>query len=419
MIRKRNAKGEGSFTANPDGSVTHRKSVGYKANGQRKVLTVTAATKTACIREMKKKEAHWNNEREFSRIQGKDTVVGLCHKHLQYQIENGDLKPKSIDRRECTIVNQIGKYELGKMQVHMVTPVNIDRHIRGLIKEGSVSASSIEKALDVLNAAYDWAVRKKELPENPVQPVRTELSKSLKRMSAKKAEDADVAVLSNDEIKTFVSGALNKNKDGMWHYSAGMYLVFLLYTGMRCGEMIALRWRDVDWERGLITIEKNASMAKNRAKQHPKEASYIMTEGTTKNQKARVIQLLPEARQILALIYTNSRFKEDDDLIAPTKSGRMNTATNLEHRMKVIMKNAGLEDIEGGLHIFRKTFATQMYEKGARVEEIAAYIGDLESTTRKYYIAIRKKMISNGEVRQIVRIPETSIEKKYSLQDSE
>lgn len=46
-----------------------------------------------------------------------------------------------------------------------------------------------------------------------------------------------------------------------------------------------------------------------------------------------------------------------------------------------------------------------MYESGARVEEIAAYIGDLESTTQKYYIAIRKKVVSNGEVRQVVRLP--------------
>lgn len=68
------------------------------------------------------------------------------------------------------------------------------------------------------------------------------------------------------------------------------------------------------------------------------------------------------------------------------------------------MKNAELTTVQGGLHIFRKTFATRMYEKGARVEEIAAYIGDLESTTRKYYIAIRKKVTEYGEVRQVVRV---------------
>lgn len=74
--------------------------------------------------------------------------------------------------------------------------------------------------------------------------------------------------------------------------------------------------------------------------------------------------------------------------------------------MKTIMKNAGLSDIKGGLHIFRKTFATRMYENGARVEEIAAYIGDLESTTRKYYIAIRKKVVSGKEIKQVVKLPQ-------------
>ena len=95
-----------------------------------------------------------------------------------------------------------------------------------------------------------------------------------------------------------------------------------------------------------------------------------------------------------------------DDLIAPTETGRMNSASDLEHRMQVIIKNAGLKDVKSGLHIFRKTFATQLCDKGVRVEEIVAYIGDLESTTRKYYIAIRKKLVTEGGVKQIVRLPD-------------
>ena len=54
---------------------------------------------------------------------------------------------------------------------------------------------------------------------------------------------------------------------------------------------------------------------------------------------------------------------------------------------------------------FQKTFATKMYENGARVEEIAAYIGDLPSTTQKYYIAIRRKVVADGETHQIVKLP--------------
>lgn len=73
--------------------------------------------------------------------------------------------------------------------------------------------------------------------------------------------------------------------------------------------------------------------------------------------------------------------------------------------MATIFKNAGLSDLSGGLHIFRRTFATRMYENGARVKEIAAYIGDLESTTERYYIAVRKKITTEEGVQQIVDLP--------------
>lgn len=179
--------------------------------------------------------------------------------------------------------------------------------------------------------------------------------------------------------------------------------LLLLHTGMRVGEMIALRWRD--WKGDYLVIEKSVSTAKNRNKKSEDENNYISLEGSTKNQKARNIQLNREAKYILWKLKHSRESCEQDDLIVPTKTGKMNTASNLEHRMKVIMKNAGLEDVKGGLHIFRKTFATKMYENGARVEEIAAYIGDLPSTTQKYYIAIRRKVVADGEMHQIVRLP--------------
>lgn len=97
---------------------------------------------------------------------------------------------------------------------------------------------------------------------------------------------------------------------------------------------------------------------------------------------------------------------QEDDLIVRTRTGHGNTATNPEHRMATIFHNAGLHELKGGLHIFRRTFATRMYEKGARIKEIAAYIGDLESTTEKYYIAMRKKWTVDGNVQQVVELPQ-------------
>ncbi len=92
-------------------------------------------------------------------------------------------------------------------------------------------------------------------------------------------------------------------------------------------------------------------------------------------------------------------------MIVKTRTGNPNTATNLEHRMVTIFTNAGLKDLSSKLHIFRRTFATRMYEKGVRVKEIAAYIGDLESTTERYYIAVRKKVKEGNGIHQVVMVP--------------
>ena len=81
------------------------------------------------------------------------------------------------------------------------------------------------------------------------------------------------------------------------------------------------------------------------------------------------------------------------------------TATELEHCMDTIYRKLDFETKVSGLHIFRRTFATRMYEEGAGIKEIAAYIGDLESTTMQYYIAARKKIRIKDKLNQYVPLP--------------
>lgn len=148
-------------------------------------------------------------------------------------------------------------------------------------------------------------------------------------------------------------------------------------------------------------------MAKNRNRKE-NENAYIMHEGSTKNEKARKIELTAEALEDLKVIRNRHLDVNENDFVIITQTGKANTTTNIEHRMETIYRNAGLTHLKGGVHILRKTFATEMYERGARIKEIAAYIGDLESTTERYYIAIRKKRIVDGKEEHIVTIPTTS-----------
>jgi len=83
------------------------------------------------------------------------------------------------------------------------------------------------------------------------------------------------------------------------------------------------------------------------------------------------------------------------------------SATDMEHRVKTIYDHAGISSEEvRGLHILRRTFATNKYRAGWDSAKIAAYIGDLESTVKKYYIADRDIRESGGKTVAYISIPE-------------
>ena len=170
-MASRGTKGQGFFKDNPDGTVTYRKGVGYKDDGKRKTLTVTAKNRAVCMRLMKEKEDNWLAEKARTVITDIDTVEDLCTRHLAFQMKGGELKPKSADRREGTIKNQIAKYPIGHMQVQVVSPTDIEEHINALIKK-DLSVSSIEKALDVINAAYEWGVARGDIKANPALSIK-------------------------------------------------------------------------------------------------------------------------------------------------------------------------------------------------------------------------------------------------------
>ncbi|MBQ7562383.1 MAG: site-specific integrase [Lachnospiraceae bacterium] len=400
----RRSKGEGSFHSLPSGKILYRKSVGRLANGGRKVISVTASSKAACIQAMRRKEEEWNRSQENS-IEAFEgyTVTQLCNEHLQYQISNKELKPKSIDRREVTINQHIAPYNIGRKNVKTLKGADVEDHIMLLKTNTKLSASSIVKTIDVLNASYAWAIRRGELSYNPVLPVRDTLKKQIARMVEKNAEQADVIVFSAEEEKSFVQETKKCYNNGKVRYPSGIYLRLLLRTGVRCGELLALKWKEVNLEQGYIVIKDNRVTIRNRDDSSDKR--QVQHTDTTKNDRARTIRLIPEAYEIIKEIYSRGHHIDPDDYVAITKKNTPYTTSNLEHGVAAVYKNAGLEQYKSSLHILRRTFATNMYQSGARIKDVAAYIGDLESTTEKYYIAVRKKIRVGNEDIHIIEPP--------------
>ncbi len=70
-----------------------------------------------------------------------------------------------------------------------------------LLNENRLSDSSVKKVVDVLNAAYAWAVLRGKASINPVTPIKETLMKRIARNNGKTVEEPDVVVLSEEEEK--------------------------------------------------------------------------------------------------------------------------------------------------------------------------------------------------------------------------
>ncbi len=404
MGRRKN--GLGSFEKLPNGNLRMRKQFGTLPNGRPRILTVTGSSETDCLKKMRLREDETGDQCFDSGAIRKITLSELCYRHLNEHLsERGRLKPKSADRRESTIRNQIEPYRIGRLQALAVSPTDINKHIELLIKEGKVSVSSIVKTLDVINAAYKWAKDQYYTEYNPCTPVQDRLKTRLKNLEKRDSSDGVVIVLSKDQaeqLTKMVDDLCEKAKP--YRYLMGLSMLFLLHTGMRVGELCALRWCDWSESSNTLTISKTRNITKNRNSKGPGD-TYIPNENSVKNYHARTIALTGEAAIVLAEMKRVSPKTDPTDYILLGRSNEPSNPSNYDSNISKLYRLAGLPDEISGAHILRRTCATMMHDNGCRIEDIAAYLGDTTETIQKHYISLTKKIVADGEVKNVVQVP--------------
>lgn len=400
----RRKSGLGSITLLPNGKYRMRKQFGNLPNGRPRIITVTGTSETDCLRKMKKKEEEVPQrmivgDSSFQKI----TLTELCEYHLEEHLnERGRLKPKAADRRESTIRNQIMPYSIGRIQAVNVNPQDVTGHIEKLIKEGKLSVSSICKTLDVINAAYKWAVDQEYIRYNPCKSVMDKLKNRLKNLEKRNSSDGVVIVLSEDQIsliEKYVDSISDKSESYL--YIQGLSVLLLLYTGMRIGELCALRWSDWSEKTGTLDICKTRNVTKNR----DKGSGYKPNENEVKNYQSRTIALSEDAKRVLHEIYKVSGKTDSNDYILVNKVEGPSNPSNYYRNINKFYTDAGLPKEITGAHILRRTYATQKHNDGCRVEDIAAYLGDTPETITKHYISLTKKLVADGEVLNVVQLP--------------
>lgn len=136
----------------------------------------------------------------------------------------------------------------------------------------------------------------------------------------------------------------------------------------RAGELLALRWRAVDFARSSLRVV----------------ASYSGGAVTTpKSHRARVVPLAPEVARALARLSQRPERTGPDDLVFPGEHGEFLDGSALRRRFKRALRAAGLRDLR--FHDLRHTFGTRCAAAGIDLWRVQHWLGHADMATTQVY----------------------------------
>ncbi|MCX4376917.1 MAG: tyrosine-type recombinase/integrase [Lachnospiraceae bacterium] len=288
------------------------------------------------------------------------------------EVKKPGLKPGSYDRIEQSLQYQIFPH-IGHIKINALTANDVQKMLNAILSEKSYS--TVKKAYNNLNACMELGVQRGEILKNPV--------KGVKLPSSKTKEKKEITAYSPEEIKAITEEAVRTYSNGVPVYRYGYLIILILNTGMREGEPLYLKWKDVDLEKRRIYIHGNVTEVKNR--DGAAESKYIAIEQETpKTDKSnRYIPLNDNALEALVKLRTIIR---DEKRVIATKNHTILSPRKVYRTMENILARCNITDKTNLVHALRHTFATTLIRNGVDIKAVSEILGHEDvSTTLKIY----------------------------------
>ena len=140
------------------------------------------------------------------------------------------------------------------------------------------------------------------------------------------------------------------------------------FTGPRLGELRALRWTDIDFEKRLVHVR--ASFTRGAV-------------GAPKSGRVRSVPLIDQAARALDALSKRDIFAGADDLVFVEAAGEYIDDTRLRRRFQAALERAGLKRLR--LHDLRHTFGT-LAVQAFPLTDVKAFMGHADITTTMIYV---------------------------------
>lgn len=243
---------------------------------------------------------------------------------------------------------------LGKKKIQNIERREIIQFQKALTKK-DLSITTINMIMKVLKIIFNEAIKDEIIIKNPVNGI-----KSITNKNAKASETYHRA-LTEDEQKVFMNEAKQE-------YYYELY-AFMLCSGMRVGEVGALMWKDIDYKKNIIHINKTLSYNEN--------SQRIIGETPKTDSSKRDIPLTKILKDILKS-WENKLGTNINMPIFTTVYGNLidNKVVNVGiDRTLKRLNDKGYKIGHFTTHAFRDTYATRFIENGGNPQTLKTLLG--------------------------------------------
>lgn len=318
-----------------------------------------------------------------------------------------------VGLKEHTMSNYIYMYDhfvresIGTLKIQSIRRSDVRHFYNGLIgtEKNKVALNTLENIHNVLHQVFQLAVDDDYLRKNPTERILVEVKK------AHNYERPKRHALTIPEQIAFLGYIRKTNKYKHWL----PLFTFFLGTGCRVGEVIGLRWQDVDMENDIIDINHTLTYYPDKT---GKCGYHISTPKTSAGR--RKIPMLPEVKQALldekeyqkeAELSCSCEIDGHTNFIFLNRDGKNHNQQSINRAIKRVLRDYNLWEYEQAekegrkaallpnfsCHNLRHTFATRCNEREMNVKIIQTVMGhsNISTTLDIYAEATRDKLIES------------------------